>query len=309
MIQVEQLRRHYGPVVALDGISFRVEPGEVLGFLGPNGAGKTTTMKILTGFLAPTAGRAFVAGKPVDGPRADFRRHLGYLPESAPLHPELTVEEHLLFAGRARGMGRARLRARLAAVAEQCGLGPVRGREVRQLSKGYRQRVGLAQAILDEPDLLILDEPTSGLDPNQVVEMRSLVRSLGAARTVLFSSHVLQEVQAVATRVLILDRGRIVADGTPAELGARVTGGSLRLRVRGADAVTVQRRLASLEGVQRATADGVGEVEVRVQPCDGREIRPQVARAVVEAGWDLLALDLDRADLEAVFRHLTREAA
>ncbi|MCB9522731.1 MAG: ATP-binding cassette domain-containing protein [Myxococcales bacterium] len=308
MIQVDQLTRRYGSVTALAGISFTIPAGQVVGFLGPNGAGKTTTLKILTGYLAASGGQARVAGKPVDGDPS-FRKALGYLPENAPVWPELTVLESLRFAARARGLRRAALPAAVDAAIERTDLGPMRHRPAGALSKGYRQRLGLAMAILHDPQVLVLDEPTTGLDPNQVVHIRALVRELGQDKTVLFSSHVLQEVQAVADRVLILDGGRLVADDAPDRLGARLTQGRLTVEIGpDAPAETVHALLAAVPGVEAVT---------RVHPEAGlcfelraqTDVRAAVAAAVVGAGHPLLGLTASRADLEAVFRHVTKESA
>lgn len=231
LIEAQGLGRTHGSRVALADLSFSMPRGQVVGFLGRNGAGKTTTLRILTGTLAPTSGRAWVAGCDVST-EAQFRSRLGYLPENAPVDPEPTVLEHLRFVARVRGIPRARLAAAIDGALERCDLGEVRHRALGALSRGFRQRVGLAQAIIHDPDILILDEPSTGLDPAQVQQMRALVRALGTERTVLFSSHALAEVQAVADRVLILDRGRLVADDTPAALGARLGDGAVRATVR-----------------------------------------------------------------------------
>ncbi|MCA9539451.1 MAG: ATP-binding cassette domain-containing protein [Myxococcales bacterium] len=306
MIRVEGLFRWYGPVRAVAGIDFSIGPGEVVGFLGPNGAGKTTTLKTLTGGLAPSTGRAFIADLPVDGSRGDFRKHLGYLPENAPAWPEMRVRDYLRFAARVRGVARVKRSAAIEAVMARCGLQDMAGRELRTLSKGYRQRVGLAQALVHDPPILILDEPTSGLDPNQVQAVRALIRELGRTKTILFSSHLLAEVQAVATRVLILNQGRLVADGTPDALGLAVGGGRLRLVV-GGDAAALPARLQALDGVIGVASEAeAGAFAVTMAP--GAEVRAAVARAVVAAGLDLLELRPARADLEAVFRRLTEAA-
>jgi len=298
MIRVTELSRRYGDVVALDRISFSVGRGEVLGFLGPNGAGKTTTMKILTGFLAPTAGEVRIDGRAVDGRDGEFRDRVGYLPENAPGCPEMRVADYLRFVARVRGLGAGR--AAVQRVIERVGLGLMARREIRALSKGYRQRVGLAQALVHDPPILILDEPTSGLDPNQVLGIRALIRQLGHDKTLIFSSHVMQEVQAVATRVLILDRGRIVADGPPDELGDGA--GWSRLRVRGAAPADVAARLvqASIALEARVAGDAV---LIRGEP--GAQVRAAAARAVVEAGWSLIELGPSGDDLESSFRRLT----
>ncbi len=304
MIRVVELSRRYGPVVALDRISFTVEPGEVLGFLGPNGAGKTTTMKILTGVLAPGGGEARIDGRAADGRDGEFRGRLGYLPESAPAYPEMRVGDYLRFVARARGIRRRDVAPAVARAVERVGLGPMLRREIRALSKGYRQRVGLAQSLVHDPPILILDEPTSGLDPNQVLGIRALIRELGRTKTVIFSSHVMAEVQAVATRVIILHRGRIVADGAPAELG---DGGRRSLiRAGGLPPAALAERLGGLPEVAGArVVDGGVELEAAA---DGDAARAAAARAVVEGGGELLELRPLAADLEAIFQRLTSGA-
>lgn len=218
MIEARGLTRYYGPFVAIEDVSFRVAPGEVVAFLGPNGAGKSTTMKILTGYLAPTRGEARVAGFDVATDRIRASERLGYLPENGPLYPEMTPRELLRFMGEARGMPRELLASRLEAVTDLCALESVLDKPVRKLSKGYRQRVGMAHVLLHEPDVLIMDEPTSGLDPNQILQVRETIRRLGETKTILLSTHILQEVDAVADRALLIHQGRLVFDGTPEEL-------------------------------------------------------------------------------------------
>ncbi len=294
MIRVEQLVRRYGPVTALAGIDFTIARGEVVGFLGPNGAGKSTTLRILTGLLAPTSGRAFIDGHPVDDPRRDIRTVVSYLPETAPIQGELSVRAHLDFVARLRKVPQRK--AAVASVLARCGLERVAHRLIGQLSKGYRQRVGLAQAILPDPPVLILDEPSSGLDPNQRVEIRSLINSLRADRTVIFSSHVLAEVEAVASRVIILDQGRVVADATPEQLRA---GEGMRVQVGGVAPTIAAAHLTAVLGVPVVVHGDV--LQTRAEPA-------AVARAVVAAGYDLLALTPATSDLETVFRRLTGAA-
>lgn len=294
MIRVEQLVRRYGPVTALAGIDFTIARGEVVGFLGPNGAGKSTTLRILTGLLAPTSGRAFIDGHPVDDPRRDIRTVVSYLPETAPIQGELSVRAHLDFVARLRKVPQRK--AAVASVLARCGLERVAHRLIGQLSKGYRQRVGLAQAILPDPPVLILDEPSSGLDPNQRVEIRSLINSLRVDRTVIFSSHVLAEVEAVASRVIILDQGRVVADATPEQL--RV-GEGIRVQVGGVAPTIAAAHLTAVLGVPVVVHGDV--LQTRADPA-------AVARAVVAAGYDLLALTPATSDLETVFRRLTGAA-
>ena len=227
MIEVEDLRKNYGSFKALRGVTFEVDKGEILGFLGPNGAGKTTTMKVLTGYLYPTGGRATVGGHDVMENSVEVRRRIGYLPENTPLYDDLAVSDYLRYCGKLRGMGGRRLRRRIDDVVAVTDLWPKFRAPIKTLSKGYRQRVGIAQALLHEPDIIILDEPTVGLDPNQVVEVRSLIRSVGRDRTVILCSHILPEVEATCDRVVIIDNGLIVANGTPTALKQEFGGESL----------------------------------------------------------------------------------
>lgn len=220
MIEARSLSKYYGDFVAIQNVTFQVPRGQIVAFLGPNGAGKSTTMKILTGYLAPSEGRAFIAGFDVETQRAEACSHLGYLPENGPLYPELTPLQLLEFFGEARGLGGRRLRERLEAVVSQCSIEEVLEKPIATLSKGYRQRVGMAQALLHDPDVLILDEPTTGLDPNQIRQVRQLIKELGQQKTVLLSTHILQEVEAVAERVILIHSGRIVFDGTVEEMKA-----------------------------------------------------------------------------------------
>jgi gliding motility-associated transport system ATP-binding protein len=217
MIEAEGLTKHYGSFVAIRDVSLSISAGQVVAFLGPNGAGKSTTLKILTGYLAPTEGRARIAGLDVTSQRIAAAERIGYLPENGPLYLDMTARETLAFLGRARGMERQRFATRLSAVAETCALTQVLDKPARKLSHGYRQRIGMACALLHEPDVLILDEPTSGLDPNQIKQVRETLRSIGESKTILLSTHILQEVEAVADRVIMIAEGRIVFDGTPAE--------------------------------------------------------------------------------------------
>ena len=251
MIEVEGLTKHYGLTRAVDKVSFNVRRGEVLGFLGPNGAGKSTTMKILTCYLAPTAGRATVAGHDVFDDSLEVRKRIGYLPEDTPIYRDMTVVEYLQFAAAMRGMDRDKVDGRIKEIGRRCGLSDVAGKLVGELSKGYRQRVGLAQAMLHDPDIVILDEPTSGLDPNQIVEIRSLIKEIGQEKTVILSTHILPEVQATCSRVVIISGGKLVADGTPDELRKRERGGRYRVVVEsnGVPKDAIRDRLASLAGV------------------------------------------------------------
>jgi ABC-2 type transport system ATP-binding protein len=225
MIEVQNLSKHYGRIRAVDGVSFKVDRCQVLGFLGPNGAGKTTIMKILTGYHFPSGGSALVDGVPVTGDPVELKRRTGYLPETAPLYGELTVEEYLDFAAAVRLIPRAKRQAAIDLSMDACGLTDCRFRRIETLSRGFRQRTGLAQAILHDPPILILDEPTAGLDPNQIIEIRALIRELGKRKTVIFSTHILQEVEAVAAQVLIINRGKIAAQGRPEDIAGTMRGG------------------------------------------------------------------------------------
>jgi ABC-2 type transport system ATP-binding protein len=248
MIQVENLSKWYGNVKAVTDVSFSVGAQQVLGFLGPNGAGKTTVMKILTGFHFPSSGKAYVDGIPVDEEPLEIKKRIGYLPESVPLYGDLTVDEYFSFAAEARFIPKAQRKAAIDKSLEVCGLISYRGRKIETLSKGYRQRAGLAQAILHDPPILILDEPTTGLDPNQIIEIRSLIKELGKSKTVILSTHILQEVEAICSQVLIINDGRIAVQGSPEEIAASMKGGDTwELKLKGADANTIKDKLLEKE--------------------------------------------------------------
>ena len=307
MIEVSDLTKTYGPATAIREVSFRVERGQVLGFLGPNGAGKTTTMRILTGYLSPTAGTARVAGFDVVRDSLAVRRRVGYLPENVPLYPEMTVEGYLGYVGVLKRLGRARRRERVPAVIAECGLGEVRRTVLRKLSKGFRQRVGLAQALIHEPEVLVLDEPTAGLDPRQILEVRQLIKGLAGSRTIILSTHILPEVEQVCERVVILSRGRVIAEDTPANLTERLRGGSawrLKLRRAGRDDLAA---LEAVPGVRalRAAADPGGIVALEVEGEPGTEIAEPLARLAVERGLGLRELAPVGMSLEDIFLELT----
>lgn len=308
MIEVERLEKSYGFARALKGISFTVQKGEVIGFLGPNGAGKSTTMKILTGYLLPSGGRASVAGHDVVAASLAVRRCIGYLPESTPLYGEMRVDDYLQFCADIRGVARGKRAAAIARAVELCGLSRVTGKNIVELSKGYKQRVGLAQAIVHEPPVLILDEPTSGLDPNQIVEVRNLIERLGEEHTVVLSTHYLQEVEKSCSRVIVVNQGEIVADGTQEQLLATAPPGALLLRVRGPEtAVLAQfRELLPPHTPVAVTARQADSLDYRIDaPAGTAPIDEALARLVVKNGWDLLGLQRQRASLEDVFRRLT----
>jgi ABC-2 type transport system ATP-binding protein len=309
MIEVNDLTKDYGATRAVDGVTFNVRRGEVLGFLGPNGAGKSTTMKMLTCFLSPTAGRATVAGHDVFDDSIAVRRRIGYLPEDTPIYRDMTVREFLEFAAEMRGMTADAVEGRIKEVGQRCGLGDVAGKLVGELSKGFRQRVGLAQAMLHDPDILILDEPTSGLDPNQIVEIRSLIKEIGREKTVILSTHILPEVQATCSRILIISGGKLVADGTPEALRAREKGGRYRVVVEsnGVAKEAIRDRLASLAGVARCelVSGEAGSHAFAIDAAASDDLRKPIFRAAVANAWTLLELARESASLEDVFRNLT----
>jgi ABC-2 type transport system ATP-binding protein len=304
MIQVDKLTKRYGPVTAIEDVSFSVEKGQIVGFLGPNGAGKSTTMKILSCFMPATSGTARVAGYDVFSQSLEVRRRLGYLPENAPLYPDLSVAAYLDFVAEVKGIGRSARRARVADVMDRCFIGDVRHRLIGKLSKGYRQRVGLAQALLGDPEVLILDEPTIGLDPKQVAEIRALIRSLAGRHTVILSTHILPEVSMVCDSIIIINRGRIVARGTESELVAQVFPTSrVEVRVRGAvdgELAAVVRAVPGVSAVRPLDArDGAAGVLVESQR--GRDVRPELVEAVLGRGWALQELHQVGQSLEEVF--------
>ena len=312
MIDVQGLTRSYAGRPAIQDLTFTVPRGQVLGLLGPNGAGKSTTMRILTGYLGPTSGSASVAGFDVVERSLEARRHIGYLPETAPLYNEMRVAAFLDMMCRLRGVPASKRGARIDHAIEACGLSDRRDEVIGRLSRGLRQRVGLAQAIVHDPDVLILDEPTAGLDPAQTRETRALITALGKQHTVVLSSHILPEVSATCERVLIINQGRLVADGTPSDLARSlaVAGGVVIEMVVQGDRAAIQRRIGMLDSIDAVSLSAVGEglwrVEVRSAKAD---IQDDLARAVVEAGFGLRELQARTASLEDVFLHLTTEEA
>ena len=307
MIEVEHLTKHYGDFIAIEDVTFSVNHGEVMGFLGPNAAGKTTTMRILTGFLPPTEGTARVAGYDILKNSLEARRQIGYMPEIVPLYTDMTVRLYLDFQGRLHGMNGPARKRRMDYVIERMRLQDYADTLIGRLSKGFRQRVGVAQAILHEPEVLVLDEPTIGIDPAQVVEIRELVKSLGREHTVVFSTHVLAEASAVCDRVAVINEGRIVAVDKPDNLSARLRGSEqIQMEVRG-PAREVAARLRSIEGVREVTRrqiDGsLFHYTLECQP--GANLREQLASAIVRQGWGLLGLQSVRMSLEDIFLKLT----
>lgn len=302
MIQAKNLSKHYGNFQALSDISFQAKKGEILGFLGPNGAGKTTTMRILTGYMPPSAGSAEVAGFDVIEESIEVRRRVGYLPETVPLYPEMSATEYLTYMGSLRRV--PDLDDRVADVLMEVGLHNRADSYAGNLSKGLRQRLGLAQALLHRPEVLILDEPTIGLDPAQIIEVRDLIRQVGSDRTVMLSTHILSEAQQVCDRVLIINQGKILADDTPNNLQAQLAGAERTFVRTSSDAKTLAKLLGELPDVEQVVRVE-GGVEVSGPP--GKDIRPQLARAIVEAEMDLLELRASKVSLESVFLQLTQE--
>lgn len=312
MITVQGLSKRYARNVAVDNISFEVQKGQIVGFLGPNGAGKTTTMRVLTCFLPPTSGTATVAGFDVLQQPMEVKRRIGYLPETPPLYPDMEVHEYLRFVARLKGVPRGETSKRIGEAMDRCAIGDVRTKLIGKLSKGYRQRVGLAQAILHNPDVLILDEPTSGLDPKQIHETRSLIRSLAGDHTIILSTHILPEVEQVCQQVIIISKGKVVATDTVQNLTNRLRGSEaiaveIEPRHGGIDASTVQRKLEQVPGVSRVLQreNRNGRLLFEIESLQGHNVRGDVARAVVESDWNLNELRPVALSLEEVFLQLT----
>ncbi len=311
MIEVQHLTKRYGRVTAVDDISFRVERGEILGFLGPNGAGKTTTMRILTGYMPATEGKAIVAGFDVFEQPIEAKRRTGYLPETPPLYPDMTVLEYLDFVAKIKGVPSAGRRDRVRAAMDRTRIADMANRLCSKLSKGYRQRVGLAQALIHNPDVLILDEPTAGLDPKQIIETRELIKELAGDHTVILSTHILPEVSQTCQRVVIINKGKVVAIDTPHNLTSRLRGNEtmyVQVDASGANAEDVLRGLPGVTRVAPADSrDSVVGYEVDSE--HGQDVRRELARAVVSNGWGLLELRPMRMSLEEIFLSLTTDEA
>ena len=310
MIELENVTKNFGDFPAITGISFRVEPGEVLGFLGPNGAGKTTTMKIITGYMPPSSGKVTVAGYDIVSQSLVARRHIGYLPETVPLYTDMTVEEYLGFMGTIRGMTRDRIRSRVGEVIDICRLEEYQSSHISKLSKGFRQRVGIAQAILHEPEVLILDEPTIGIDPIQVVETRQLIKNLAGDHTVIVSTHILPEVSTLCQRVIIIHEGEIVAVDAPENLSTRLRGSErieLEIRApRGRSGANhrIDRGRHRRNDQARTAGPGLSS-PLHVDTLAGSDARAEIASTVVGRGWDLLTIRSIGMTLEEIFLNLT----
>lgn len=309
MIQVENLTKLYGSHRAIDNVSFQVEKGEILGFLGPNGAGKTTTMRILAGFFPATEGNAFVAGYNVNEKPLEAKKRVGYLPENPPLYTEMTVESYLRFVSRIKGVESSSINRRLNYAVERCGLSEVRQRLIKHLSKGFRQRVGLAQALIHDPEVLILDEPTIGLDPKQIIEVRELIKSLGGDHTVILSTHILPEVSMTCERVVIINKGRIAAIDTPGNLTNQLKGGDQIVIEISGPVESIVHHLDRIPGLKNVTLTGTVEDRYRfsIESDGGSEIRHLISRRLIQGGFDLYQIHSESMTLEEVFLTLTTE--
>lgn len=305
-IQIENLSKQYGRQRAVDGISFEVRPGEVLGFLGPNGAGKSTTMKMITGYLSIGGGDVKLGGKSVLEHGDELKRHIGYLPENNPLYLDMPIIDYLEFCAALQGMTKQAIDGRVREMIRVCGLNAEKHKKIGELSKGYRQRVGLAQAMIHDPEILILDEPTSGLDPNQIVEIRNLIRELGKAKTVVLSTHILPEVEATCDRILIINKGRIVADGTAESLRKQATGQEvIKLRIEDGQADNIMHELRRLKSVDTIDLVDKNLNRFEVQSRSGQSSKREIFNLCVQKGWVLSELIPLETRLEDVFRNVT----
>jgi ABC-2 type transport system ATP-binding protein len=311
MIQVEGLSKKYARHVAVNNISFSVDKGDIVGFLGPNGAGKTTTMRILTGFMPPTAGRATVAGFDVSENPHEVKKRIGYLPETPPVYTEMSVADYLTFVAKLKNVPSSEVKNRTEQVMERCSVADVRDKLISKLSKGYRQRVGLAQAIIHNPEVLILDEPTSGLDPKQITETRDLIGDLAGEHTIILSTHILPEVEAICRKVVIINRGRLVATDSVEKLKHRGVGNAVEVQIDTdgqAEAGAVRQRLEQVPGVSKVLEKAAlgSRISFEVESLPDRSARADIARAVVHAGWNLLELKSTTLSLEEAYLQITK---
>jgi ABC-2 type transport system ATP-binding protein len=310
LIEVQDLTKAYGAVTAVDHISFAVNKGEILGFLGPNGAGKTTTMRILTAFMPATSGTARVAGFDVANESLEVRRHIGYLPEAPPVYPDMSVEGYLDFVARIKNVPADRRADRITTTLEKTSLVDKRHELIKRLSRGYKQRVGIAQALVHDPDVIILDEPTVGLDPKQIIEVRNLIKSLAGTHTIILSTHILPEVSMTCDRVVIINKGKVVAVDTPQNLTSQFKGGQkIRVEVQ-APEKQLQQLLEKIPGVSRAQVEAPhsgGHAIATVEAAAGQDLRSQIAAKVVESGWPLYELRGVSLSLEDIFLELTTD--
>jgi ABC-2 type transport system ATP-binding protein len=307
MISIRNLTRYYGSFRALDDVSIDIDRGQIVGLLGPNGAGKTTTMRILTGYLTPTSGTIEVEGLDVVEDSIEVKRRIGYLPESAPIYPDMLTYDYLDYIASIRSIPRSDRAGRIVELSQICGLDDVMHKSVKELSRGYKQRVGLAYAMMSDPQILVLDEPTAGLDPNQIVQIRSIIRKMGERKTVIFSTHILSEAEATCDRIVIINRGRIVADGTPQTLGSTGLQSQLvRVTLRDATDAEVIAAFSGISGVARTTVDPSADGSYIVV-CN-KDLRAEIYAEIKRHDWVLLEFSRERQSLEDTFRELTAEA-
>jgi ABC-2 type transport system ATP-binding protein len=311
MIHVENLTKYYHDFCAVDQISFDIPKGEIVGLLGPNGAGKTTTLRMLTGFLQPTDGSVKVKDLELEKRLIDIKKMLGYLPESAPLYHDMLVYDYLNYIADIRSVAKAGKLSRIRELGDLCAINEVMHKPIAELSKGYKQRVGLAHAMMDDPEILVLDEPTSGLDPNQIAEIRKIIRRIGKEKTIILSTHILSEAEATCDRVVIINQGRIVADGSTESLQASFGQQRLvHLTLENADSDAVRKSFGELDtiGAIDVSTDTPGRLRVKLNPAGGEDIRPQIYRLVKSTDWVLLDFHQESQTLETIFRQLTKEA-
>lgn len=309
MIEIKNLTKKFGGVTVLDNVNLSVKKGEILGFLGPNGAGKSTTMKIITSFWTPTKGTVEVDGINVVENSLESRKKIGYLPETVPLYDEMRVYEYLKFVAEIRGIEKNDIKGRIKEVVKSCNLQKVIKKPIEELSKGYRQRVGLAQAIIHEPDILILDEPTTGLDPNQIIEIRELIKKIGKEKTVIFSTHILSEVSATCDRVIIINEGKIVAEGKPAELIAKAGGTEIiYVKIKGPkeEILKTLNNMDNVESAKMVDKESGDLYGYEIRPKSGVDLREKLSMSVMRAGWSILEFSKKSVSLEDVFLELTK---
>ena len=310
MIQVENLTKYYHTLCAVDQVNFDIQKGEILGLLGPNGAGKTTTLRMLTGYLRPSSGDIRVKGLSIDKNILEIKKILGYLPESAPLYHDMLVFDYLNYVAAIRQINGDKKMARIRRLADLCGINEVMHQPIGELSKGYKQRVGLAHAMMNDPEVLVLDEPTSGLDPNQIVEIRKIIKEIGKEKTIILSTHILSEAEATCDRIVIISQGKIVADGSADNLKQSIGGKNImNLSVQNADYKTVQETLAGIKGIDEVTciSDTSSILKVSLSYASTSDLRPEVYRRIKNTDWILLEFHQETQSLENIFRELTKE--
>ena len=311
MIHVENLTKYYAHLCAVDQINFDIQKGEILGLLGPNGAGKTTTLRMLTGYLQPSSGSINIKGLSIDKHVLKIKKLLGYLPESAPLYHDMLVFDYLKYVAAIREIGSDQKLPRIRQLADLCGINEVMSKPIGELSKGYKQRVGLAHAMMNDPEVLVLDEPTSGLDPNQIVEIRKIIKEIGKEKTIIISTHILSEAEATCDRIVIINQGKIVADGSTENLKQFASGKNImHLCLQNADFKTVETNLSKLDGVESVTriTETDSELDVRLTCQPAGDLRPDVYRIIKDTDWILLDFHQETQTLENIFRKLTKES-